>query len=83
MKKTVYVTMEVEVTVDESKFDEEFMKEFREGFYPIHTIDGHLEHLAQMHVRGLCDDDTFIEGYGPAADMGIKFNHYNTETEVA
>lgn len=80
--KTVLVTLRIDVTVDESKFTPEFMQEFREGFFDANTIDEHREHLAQMHARGICDDDGFIEGYGPAQDMGIKFNHIETDTEI-
>lgn len=82
-KKTILVTMEIEVTINKSKFTPEFMSEFRESFYPFETIDEHIEHLAQMHARGIYDDHSFIEGYGYAKDMGIKFEHHSTETEVA
>ncbi len=80
--KTIEVSHFVEVTVDESKFTEEFMQEFSESFFPIDTIDEHREHLAQMYARGVCDDDGFIEGYGPAKDMGIKFKTSSVETSV-
>lgn len=83
MKKTVYVTSEVVVSIDREKFDEEFMKEFRDSFYPFHTIDQHIEHLAQLYARGLCDNHSFIEGYGPAADMGIRFDLNHIESEIA
>lgn len=70
--RLVQVTMTVEVTVDETKFDETFMTEFRKYMYPnFTTLDRHMEHLAQMHARGLYTDEDFIEGYGQAKDMGI------------
>ncbi len=70
---TVEVTQVVTVELDETKFDEAFMQEFRESFYGFHTIERHAEHIAQLEARGLIGDwKPFIEGYGPAEDMGIK-----------
>ena len=69
MTKQVDVTITVEVTVDESKFDEDFLRYFREFFYNFYDIDDHIKHLAQLAARGL--DDTFIEGYGDITEMGI------------
>lgn len=39
-----------------------------------------MHRLAQLHAREICDDDSFIEGYGPAQSMGIKFR---IDVEVA
>lgn len=72
-KHLVRVTQLVEVEIDEAKFDAEFMKEFTDSFYPYDTIPQHAMHLAQLHARGIADNHDFIEGYGPAKDMGIKF----------
>lgn len=81
--KTVAVTQYVEVTIDETKFDEAFMEEFRDSFYKtFDTTDKHIEHLAQLHARGIVDNLDFIEGYGPAKDMGIKFDIDDTEIEI-
>lgn len=84
MEKTVLVTHVIKVTVDESKFDETFMKEFRDNYYNFQTVDEHLEHLAQLYARGMVGDssDCFIEGYGLAKDMGIKFVEGDIETEI-
>jgi len=82
MKKTVLVTQEVEVEIDESKFSPEFMKEFRESFYPFQTMDQHIEHLAQMEARGVIHNDNFIEGYGKPSDMGISIHIDSCETEI-
>lgn len=73
LSKAVQVTQVVRVTIDESKFTPEFMREFQAHFYPFTSIERHLEHLAQLYARGLADNFAFIEGYGPAKDMGIKF----------
>ena len=82
MKRTVIVTQEVEVEVDETKFSPEFMTEFRESFYPFQTIDKHIEHLAQMEARGVIHGDSFIEGYGNPRDMGISIRIESCETEI-
>lgn len=72
-KKTydVEVIMKVRVTVDQEKFDESFMDEFRQSFYPFCELEDHVEHLAQLKARGILSEN-FIEGYGPAAEMGIE-----------
>jgi hypothetical protein len=82
VSKQIAVTQIVEVSVDESKFTPDFLAEFREHFYQFQSIDEHLKHLAQLHARGLCDDDSFIEGYGPAIDFGIKVKVFHGETEI-
>jgi hypothetical protein len=76
--KNFEVVQVVRVEVDETKFTPQFMEEFRAIMYPFQTLDQHLEHLAQLHARGIVDDYSFIEGYGPAADMGIKFHVADT-----
>lgn len=82
--KEITVTQRVFVTVDVPKFTPEFMAEFRKSFYPFETIDEHLAHLGQLHARGLANNHSFIEGYGQAKDMGIRFfiTTGSTETEV-
>lgn len=70
--RKVQVTICVEVTIDETKFGETFLRNFRENFYNFRDVDRHIEHLAQMHARDLYDDTDFIEGYGQASDMGIQ-----------
>lgn len=84
MTEVRYVTRRyVAVTVDETKFTEQFMEEFRESFFPFFTIDDHREHLAELYARGVIDGwkDEFIEGYGPANEMGISFRDLGSETE--
>lgn len=79
-KHKAIVSIEVEVEIDDSKFDEAFMAEFRESFYPFFDINRHVEHIAQLEARGMLDD--FTEGYGPIKDMGIKARTVTWETEV-
>jgi hypothetical protein len=85
LTQTVVVTQDVSVTVDETKFTEDFMQEFRESFFNFDSIDDHLEHLAQLYARGLVSDwdpEEFIEGYGPMKDMGIKFEIIDQSSEI-
>jgi hypothetical protein len=71
MKKyTATVIIKVELELDETKFDEAFMAEFRESFYQYHELDEHVAHLAQLEARGLLDN--FTEGYGEIDEFGIK-----------
>lgn len=79
-KHKAIVSIEVEVEIDDSKFDEAFMAEFRESFYLFFTVELHVEHIAQLEARGMLDD--FTEGYGQIKDMGIKARTVTWETEV-
>ena len=80
--KQVTVTQTIRVTVDESKFTPEFMREFRQSFYEFDSLDDHIKHLAQLCARGIADDFSFIEGYGKASDMGIKFVGIDSDESI-
>jgi hypothetical protein len=82
MKRIVEVTQSVAVEVPDTLFSPEFMAEFRRYFYDFETPEQHLEHLAQLHARGLAHDDSFIEGYGDAKTVGIKFEEIDQRMEV-
>lgn len=86
-KFEVEVTQRVEVTLDASKFDAVFMQEFRDSFYGFDTIEEHAEHIAQLQARGLIDiswkSNEFIEGYGPAEEMGLKAEVFETDISDA
>jgi hypothetical protein len=76
MTYDVQVTQQIKVTLDITKFTPEFMADFRRSFYPFDTVEEHAEHIGQMVARAVYPeifpgDDTFIEGYGPANEMGI------------
>lgn len=74
-KFEVEVTRYVRVEVDETKFTEEFMKEFRKYIdSSVETIEEHIEHLGWLYAAGHIDNNEFIEGYGEAKEMGIKFS---------
>lgn len=81
--KSYEVVRFVDVTLDESKFTETFMEEFRESFFPFFTIEDHRKHLAILYARGVIDGwrDEFIEGYGPASEMGISFKDNGSEVQ--
>jgi hypothetical protein len=78
----VEVTRIIDVTVDETKFDETFMDEFRQSFFPFYEVDEHAMHIAQMYARGVIENGDFIEGYGPANDMGISMKNVEGWEEV-
>lgn len=81
MKYRVIVEQLVEVELDEKKFDDKFMSEFRHSYYDFHTVSDHAEHLAQLEARGLFSTD-FVEGYGPPKDMGIKVRILDQEETI-
>ncbi|WP_323034550.1 hypothetical protein [Pararhodobacter sp.] len=85
--KTVEVRQIISVTVDEDKFSEQFMEEFRASFYPFFDLDDHIQHLAQLTARDIITEwpkDQFVEGYGPLTDMGISCAEQDEclETEI-
>ena len=87
MKKKfrVEVSQTIEVELDGSKFNEAFLAEFRESFYPFMTMQDHAEHIAQLQARGVIDCERtpdFIEGYGPSNEMGIKAAVVETEINL-
>jgi len=78
---TVEVRSLVKVKLDGSKFDKDFMVGFCETFFPCFTLADHAEHIAQLAVREVLEND-FTEGYGPLKEMGIKAEVLSVETEV-
>lgn len=74
MKCIVHVEQSCRVVVDAAKFTPQFMEEFKETFYRFDSIEDHIKHLGQLHLRGLANNHSFIEGYGQAAEMGIVFS---------
>ena len=84
---TIEVTQTIEVELDPAKFDDAFMEEFRESFFPFYDLEDHAEHIAQLQARGVIDlegyisPNTFVEGYGPVQDMGIKARVIDTEID--
>lgn len=79
----IEVTQLVRVTLDETKFDDAFMSEFREDFYPFFTVSDHAEHIGQLVARSICEptkySSEFIEGYGESREMGISAEVIETD----
>lgn len=83
----VRVTQLVRVKLDESKFDGEFLREFRESFYPFDSVEDHARHLGQLVARGIYEASPysakeFIEGYGPIGEFGISASVDDVDTEI-
>lgn len=74
MRKRVQVVMTFDIEIDESKFTPEFFAQFDAAISPFgDDLNEHFEHLAQLFARGIVNGDSFIEGYGPASELGIRF----------
>lgn len=82
IKRDVVVIHQIVVEIDETKFTPEFLAEFRASMYPFFDVDDHIEHLAQLHARGIADNGDFVEGYGKLDDFGVKFSVVFVETEI-
>lgn len=80
----VEVRQTVKVTLDETKFTPEFMQEFRDSFYQFDDLEEHAAHIGQLAARRIINGEVyeFIEGYGPAEDMGISVSVEGFDTEV-
>lgn len=63
------------VEVDETKFTEAFFEEFSQSFFFMDTVQEAVEYLADLFARGMIrgEPNEFIEGFGPADAMGIRF----------
>lgn len=62
-KFEVTVTREDKYTIeiDESKFDDQWIEEWKKVYYDFHSLEEHAEHIAQYRARF---QQEFIEGYG-------------------
>lgn len=71
----VAVHTDFKVEVDETKFTEDFFAEFSKSFFFMDSVGEAVEHLADLFARGMIrgEENEFIEGYGPANEMGIRF----------
>jgi hypothetical protein len=81
MRFLIKVTQYVEIKLDETKFTDTYLGEFRRDFYPFDGVEDHAHHLAQLEARGLLNPE-FTEGYGPLSDMGITAEIVQTDTET-
>lgn len=83
----VEVVQRVRVTLDASKFTDEFMAEFERNFFPLEDVSSHAAHLAQLAARGVAElsqymPSEFVEGYGPIGDMGISAAVTDCDMEI-
>ena len=82
-KATHIVSIAVQVTVNRRKFTKKFLESFRKSFYNFQDIEDHLRHLAWLYATGRTQNGAFIEGYGPAEEMGIVFKDCYNDTDDA
>lgn len=84
------VTVFVDVDLKEVAFTEQFMEEFRLGFYPFDTLEEHAAHVAQLVAREVIDpiwsdygQEQFVEGYGRIGDFfsRVEIDDFETEAE--
>ncbi|MGG9999726.1 hypothetical protein ACQU0X_06570 [Pseudovibrio ascidiaceicola] len=62
------------IDIDESKFTEAFMAEYRKYFdSSFYEISQFAEHLADLNLREVAENGDFVEGYGNIEERGIKF----------
>jgi hypothetical protein len=82
---TVFVNVEVEVTIDESAFTPELIKKYAEDLRPLPDIEAHVDFLAELAALGKIsgDPEEFVEGYGRLGDMGIRVSVVDVEVEQA
>jgi len=84
--KLIEVTQTVQVSIDETKLTPDWMADFRRSFYNYHVVDDHLKHLAHLEACGVTYlphvNNTFIEGYGNANDLGIRAAVMDADMEV-
>lgn len=83
-KYEVKISRTVIVEVDEEKFTEEFMEEFRKLFYPFTSIGDHAAFIGKSYMNYVVTSaDDFLEGYGELSDFGVKFIGAIDEDEEA
>ena len=74
MTKTITVTQEITVTVDESRFTPEFMASYSKHFHECEAVENHMQYIAKCCALGIiASKGDFLEGYGKLDDFGIRF----------
>lgn len=86
MTKTTYrvdVSRTVDITIDTSKFTEEFYDQFTSLIdESMDEISSHIEHLAWLYAAGRIDNGDFIEGYGNAKEFGLSFRSHDADDYI-
>ncbi|WP_057465582.1 hypothetical protein [Pseudovibrio sp. POLY-S9] len=68
MKSTVLMD------IDESKFTDEFMEQYRQLIDPgFSEVRDHADLLAYLNLREIAENGSFIEGYGDLKQQGVEF----------
>lgn len=80
----VQFTQVLEVSIDETLMNEEFMKEFRVSFYPFFDLEKHAKHIARLYALGIYngDNEEFVEGYGKIKELGVNVKEIEEWTDV-
>jgi len=80
----VEVTQTIRVSLDETKFTESFMQEFRDLIFPAYDTRDHAEHLASLYARGVIEGygSEFVEGYGSINEFGIDIELLGENTNA-
>ncbi len=85
----IEVVTEVEVILDDTKFDQPFFEQFNQIISDLGDNDDrndalceHAKFLAYQHVQNGYDGNDFVEGYGPLKDMGISLSTIATLEEI-
>ena len=74
IKYVVEVTQRVAVTLDEERFDEDFMGAVNESIgFVGKDIQDFAVYLAVGYAIGAAENGEFIAGFGHADDLGIAF----------
>ena len=84
IKKIVKVSYLIEVTIDETKFTDEFMEEFEKYMYPA-DLNDHITNLAALTIeldRTDLSKEYFIEGYGDPKEMGITTQILDEDSHI-
>lgn len=82
MTKTITVTQEITVTVDESRFTPEFMENYSKHFHECETVEDHMKYIAESYARGIVTfNGDFLEGYGKMDDFGISCKRESVEVD--
>lgn len=84
--RKVIVEVDVKVTLDPTKFTDEFNAEFDHQITPYEgDLDEHAKHLAGLFAEGIIhgEPDEFVEGYGRLGDMGIKLERLGGYSELS
>lgn len=57
------------IEIDENKFNDQWIDEWKQVYYDFDTLEEHVEHIAQCRARF---QQEFIEGYGAPLINGEK-----------